>query len=188
MSSNNTGKNIANAGKVIFETCENVEKLLAFLNEQAREKSGYIPCTPKPLRLRGNSEFNDEALLVFQRKQDKKSVYIIDISLWDNDVEDDEAKAYISKFEYANPVSFNNKPISRGDFYQFSAPISKVDEITDLKFDAEHYEGLVRDKDQADEDYRGLRRVIGFAIPLTSITADEAHKMIFGGFDMLVDK
>ena len=71
MSSNNTGKNVANAFKVVSETCENVEKLIAFLNKQAGEKGEYIPCTSRPLRCR-SGEFNDETILVFQKKQDEK--------------------------------------------------------------------------------------------------------------------
>ncbi|MCK9479677.1 MAG: hypothetical protein M0R40_09325 [Firmicutes bacterium] len=190
MSLNDTGKNIANACKIVFETCANVERLIAFLNEQAAEKEEYAPCTLKPLRFRGDSAFNDEAIFIFQKKREEKSLYVVNISLWGNvnDDETDEAKIYLSKFEYANTLNLKQEPILKSNYYQFADPIYESGEIVNLKFDGEYYKGSVRGKTQADEDYRGLRRVVGFSIPLTSITADNAYSEIFGGFDKLAKK
>ena len=191
MSSNNTGKTIANAFKVLSETCENVDKLIQFLNAQAEEQGEYVPLTSKPLLRLRNSIFNDDYILVFQKKKDKNSLYVADISLWDNTVKDDEAdeaRIYISKYMYATALNLNNEPISKGDFWQFADPIWITEGITELEFNAEHYNGSVKDKTQAKTDYRSLQHVVGFSVPLTDITSANAYDKIFGGFDTLAEK
>ena len=185
MSSNSMGTNIANAFKVVSETCENVNRLLSFLNQWARENDEYIPHTVKPLvRLRG--DYNDEYVLVFQKKKDKKSLYVVDICLWNNETESEEPKVYISKYEYVKALNLNQYPISKGDFYQFSDPL--CDDVTNFEYEDDFYSGTVKENIQAEDEYRGLHRVAGFSIPLVNINVDNAEEKVFGGFHLLVDK
>ena len=189
MSLISAGTNIANAFEVVSETCENVKRLLSFLNQQAREKNEYIPLTAKPLMRLKNDDFNDEYILVFQLKKDKKSLYVLDVSLWNNENESnkpDEAKIYISKYEYAKTLNLNKSPISKGDFYQFSDPL--CDDITDLKYKENNYSGTIKENIQAENEYRGLHRVVGFSVPLVDVNADNAEEIVFGGFDSLMGK
>ena len=192
MSSNKTGENIANACRLISETCKNVEKLIAFLYEKAREDSEYIPHTLKPLCIRSDIAFNDEVIIMFQKKGENESLYVVDICLWENNASadvKDEAKIYISKFSYDRKLNLLKAPISKGSFWQFGDPLI-TGEIIELEITDEWYEGEVKEKDKerANEDYRGLRSVIGFSIPLTSINVENAYKEIFGGFDKLAIK
>lgn len=189
MCSNSIGTNIANAFKVVSETCESVGQLFSFLNQRAKENNEYIPLTEKPLTHLKNSDFNDEYILVFQRKKDRKSLYVLDVSLWNNENgnnKPDEAKIYISKFEYDKSFNLNNFPISKGDFYLFADPV--CEDVTDLQYEGNSYSGTVNAKVQAENEYRGLQRVVGFSVPLVNINADNAEEKVFGGFHALIEK
>ena len=201
MSSNNIDTNIANAFGVIYATYENVEKLISYLQNLALEQSSYVSCTDKEY-LRWNSEWkntfswaNHSFILVFQHEGDVElesgrrdgPLFVIDIDLYDYG----EAKIEIAKLEY---IDVNNLPsrFSTSDHWRLHNPLAHYDddfiEYTEYLEEDAPYEGKVNDLANADKDYWGLRRVVGFSFPLSEITSENAYEKVFGGFDQLVGK
>ena len=194
MSSNDTGRNVVNAFKVVYKTYENVQKLISYLQGQAIEMGKYICFSDKFLRWSSDRDIYGWAyssfILVFQNTNDKElengwregSVYALEIDLHTNDY----AKINITKFDYADMSSWT-KGLSPSAHWVFCHPLYEERQVIDYKYDGAQYEGKIKNEGKSSQ-YWGLQRVVGFSVPLTDITADNAYDKIFGGFDVLAEK
>ena len=198
MSSNNTDKNIANAFEVIYNTYENMQKLLSYLESQAIEEGAYLLCSDRFLRWNGSDKNTyswayHSFILVFQSENDTElksgwrdgPLYVLDINLYDYG----EAKVEIARFEYEDIDNLPSR-ISTSDFGVLHNPLAHYldDGIMDYTEEDANYEGKVNDTALADKNYWGLRRIVGHSVPLTEITSENAYEIVFGGFDTLAGK
>ena len=197
MSSISIDKNISNAFAVIYATYENVLKLISCLQNLAMEKSDYVLCTDKFLRW--NSEGKNiyswayhTFTLVFQREDDAEldsgwrdgPLYVFDINLYDYD----EATVQIARFDYNDANAFPSV-FSTSDHWKFDNVINHYDDdFISYKQEDTRYEGIVKDVMKADKKYWGVRRVVGFFIPLTEITFENVFEKVFDGFDKLIEQ
>jgi len=194
MSSNKTDKNIANAFKVVYATYENIEKLMLYLFNSAKEKGDYTPRIEKFLRWSGDSNYHAWAyhsiILVFQKTSDPElengwrdgPLYIIDFNLYDFD----EALVQTARFDYYD-MSALPENLSPGDHWRFDGITTHhyYDLIEYTEEDDGYYYGDIKDLNKADKSYWGLRRVTGYSYPLTEITSENAYDMVFGNFNLL---
>jgi len=193
MSSINVGVNIANAFKVVYETYDNVQKMMSFLVGHA-EKNGYICCCDNPLTWSTQSKLNSSIygwaygrfVLVFRRAKDKMlaesqyegegSLFICDVNLgyFDKDVEE-EAMVYLARFDYSKSVW--PKP---NRLWLYDQPIHWK-EVTTFENKGKYSFGTRAGKD----DYYSLKHVIKCSVPLIEITREKVEEKIFEEFNLL---
>jgi len=201
MSSNETGKNVANAFKVVYKTYENVRKLISFLSRQAEIENTYIKCHTSEF-LRWTSDTNiygwaySSIILAFQNMDDieyEKSswregpIYVLEIDLCG---EESNAELNIARFDYDSTIFRELKKdaslLSYGDHRFFSHPLIDFNgKIIDYEEKGgKEFSGVIRN-DAASKRFWGLKTVRGFTVPLTDITSKNAYEIVFGGFDKL---
>ena len=159
---------------------------------------------PKILRYRSEPDSStwsySNIILLFQRETDDEfgelgwrngPVFVLELNLYEP--ESDPIKVptvLISKYEYDNMTSNDgsvfNYPCSPSLHYMFYDPMYSTDHIKFTENDDwSEYDGHVIDKNYADKKWWGLRRIVGFSMPLVNLTGDNAEEIIFGGFNKL---
>ena len=198
MSSNETGKNIANAFNVVYKTYENVEKLISFLKSQAKLENEYSRCFSSEF-MRWRSDTNiygwaySSIILAFQNMEDLEyensswregPIYVLEINLCSTD---GNALLNIARFDY-DSVNFkkDNPPLSYGDHGFFHHPLIDLNgKIIDYEpEDGNKFCGVIRN-DAVSKKFWGLKSVRGFTVPLADITSENAYEIVFGGFNNL---
>ena len=191
MSSNNTGKNIVKAFKIVYNTYENVNKLMSYLQNQARERKKYNPCSDRFLRWNSDQNTNAWAyssfILVFQDTNDIEMkngwydgpLYVLEINFF----EYEEATVNIARFDFFNINNLEPR-LSPSHHWVFYDPLYGSENIIDYTGDEKNYDGTIKNE-TISKRYWGLQRVVGFSLPLTDINAENAYDKVFGGFDSL---
>jgi len=193
MSSNEKGKNIVNAFKVVYETYENIQKLMSYLKSQAEERKEYVCCSDKFLRWRSDSESSGwlygSITNVFQNAQDDElentwrdgPLYVYELNFDSYD----EAMVNIVRFDYEGIDKWSSNSLSPGDHWIFWWPLyDPNNNIMDYEEDGNEYHGTILSETMS-KRYRGLKRIEGFSVPLVDITAENAYDTFFGGFGRL---
>jgi hypothetical protein len=195
MSSNDKGKNIVNAFKVVYETYANVQKLMSYLKSQAEERKEYVCCSDRFLRWRSDGDSSGwlygSITNVFQNAQDDElentwrdgPLYVYELNFGDYD----EAMVNIVRFDYEGIENWNGSSLSPGDHWIFWWPLyDPKGNIMDHEQNGNEYRGSVK-SDEMSKRYRGIKSMKGFSVPLVEITAENACDTIFGGFSRLAD-
>jgi len=188
------GKNIHDAFEIVADTYENVSKLMSFCMEQSSEKGEFVLSSPKFLRWKSDNETGGwlmkSFILLFQNSKDKllKSqwrkgpIYVLEINLSPYDYK--VPMINIAKFEYDDITSWD-KGVSPADHWRFYQPLYD-DAIAPFSGDDFNYSGFI--DDAYSERYWGLKRIVGIGVPLADIKRENAYKIIFDGFQSLIDK
>ncbi|MCL1904317.1 MAG: hypothetical protein FWF94_07860 [Oscillospiraceae bacterium] len=195
MSSNDKGKGIVTAFKVVYNTYDSVQKLMSYLQSSAEEKGDYVCCTDKFLRWNSDKHIHGWAynsfILLFQNEQDGElenewydgAVYVFEVDLSGD--EHEEAVVNIARFDYTDIGSWSNAQPSPSNHWQFNHPLHNVDDMIEYEVDnGLNYVGKIKTEGKS-KTYRGFQRVSGYYVPLMDITAENAYEVVFGGFDKL---
>ena len=195
----NSGKNMHNAFKVVFDTYKSVDKLMKFCTNRAEGKY-YIP-TNRFLRYSSDNEWEGwvywSFILLFQREQDGKveqndwinaPIYALEINL-DPDT-CIEPEIILAKFEYEDILSWSSgcSPSNHEIFYNPIHEVklfesTKIDDVNEI-IQVSPKEGM---KQNVANKYWTLKRVVKKKYPLINITNENAYEFIFGTFEMLAN-
>jgi hypothetical protein len=186
------------AFRTVREAHKNVQKFISRCIALADEKGEFelAPMTGNNTFLRWSSDRDSNAwsysdfIMLFQRCCDAKlkngyrngALYVLDIN-FDSDIYE-VPTANIARYDYDNIAkNWSAKPISPSDHWIIHDPMyQSVVEFPE-------YESMYcGEADEPLERYRGLKRVMGYEIPLSEITADNAYEIIFGTFKKLAKK
>ena len=195
------GANIFNAFEVVNKTHESIQRLMRFCENKAVERGDYVLVSPKFLRWNTDSDpgaWSYKRLIqLYQREADDEfgdylwrdgPLFVFEMSLYDPDNYDIPV-VNISKYEYEDIASKITWPPSPTNYWSIKPPMYSEDKVKyEYSEDRCKYEGTVIDTRQADRHWWGLRRIVGFSVPLIDITNENAEDIIFGGFDSLVEK
>lgn len=188
---NSYSENIKNAFSVVFNTLENVKKLMEYCDKVA-ESNGYYACTDKFLRNNTDGSVDgwvyNKFFKIYQKSTDKElennwregPIYVLEINL------EDEPVYYISKFEYEDIKGWN-KGISPSSWWVFYFPTDISDNRIEFnKLDEEYTVGVP--KGSYKKSYWGLERTVFKNGDLLEINSDTVNLNIFGEFNNLKEK
>jgi hypothetical protein len=183
----------------VFQTYENIQKLMDYCKTVAPEQSNYVNVIDKFLRYKSDNDpsgwFIKNFIVLFQRKNDIElenewrdgPIYVMEIELYDQDLykEAMESLPYIhlSKFEYDRMDEWG-KGCSPTNHWRFYFPLRNGD-LMDFQQDGDSFISTPKDQGESDRYYWGVKRVTSRRIPLTDVTADHVVEKIFGTFDCL---
>lgn len=186
------------AFQTVRKAHKNVQEFISRCIALAEEKGEFelAPMTGNNTFLRWSSDRDSNAWLyysffvIFQRCQDAKlkngyrdgALYVLELNFIDFEI----PKANIARYDYDNIAkNWSTNPISPSDHWIFYDPMyTGVIEYPEYEPD-EMYCGEV---DEPLARYWGLKRVLGYEIPLSEITADNAYEKIFGTFKELTKR
>ena len=186
-----------NAFKTVQEAHKNVQEFITRCIALAKEKGEFelAPLTVNNTFLRWSSDRDSSAwsyysfILLFQRCQDAKlksnyrngPLYVINL----NFIKLKIPMANIARYDYDNIANWSS-PISPGAHWAFYNPMYNKDIMKIPKVEpGEMYYGKVNEPLTR---YWGLKRVMGYEIPLSEITADNIYEKVFGTFKELAKK
>lgn len=189
-------KETISAFRTVREAHKNVQEFISRCIALAEEKGEFetAPMTGNNTFLRWSSDRNSDAwaysdfIVVFQRCNDTKlkngyrngPLYVLDIN-FDSDCFD-VPTANIARYDYDNLAKWPANPISPSDHWIFYDPMY-YDVIEYPEYEpGEMYCG---ETDEPLTRYWGLKRVMGYEIPLSEITADNVYEKVFGTFKEL---
>jgi hypothetical protein len=183
------------AFRVVQEAHKNVQEFISRCITLAREKGEFelAPMTGNNTFLRWSSDRDSNAwlyysfIVVFQRRQDTKlkngyrngALYVLELNFADFNI----PMANVARYDYANIAkNWSTNLISPSDHWIFYDPMyNGIIEYPEYE-SGEMYCGTV---DEPLERYWGLKRVMGYEIPLSEITDNNAYGEIFGTFKEL---
>lgn len=183
------------AFRVVQEAHKNVQEFISRCITLAVEKGEFelAPMTGNNTFLRWSSDRNSNAwlyysfIVVFQWRQDTKlkngyrngALYVLELNFADFEI----PMANVARYDYANIAKdWSTNPISPSDHWIFYDPMyTGIIEYPEYE-SGEMYCGVV---DEPLVRYWGLKRVMGYEIPLSQITNNNAYEKIFGTFKEL---
>ncbi|TFZ41119.1 hypothetical protein E4100_03200 [Soehngenia longivitae] len=183
------------AFEVVQKVHKNVQEFISRSITLAVEKGEFelAPMTGNNTFLRWSSDRDSNAwayysfIVVFQLSQNTNygneysngSLYVLELNFRDFEI----PMANVARFDYANiSKDLSTSPISPSDHWIFYDPIyTGIIKYPEYK-SGEMYCGVV---DDPLVRYWGLKRVMGYEIPLSEITNDNIYEIIFGTFKKL---
>lgn len=187
------------AFRLVQEAHKNVQAFISRCITLAQEKGEFelAPITGNNTFLRWSSDRNSDAwlyysfIVVFQRCQDSKlnngyrngALYVLELNFADFNI----PMANVARYDYDNiPENWSANPISPRDHWVFYDPLYYTDIIEYPEYESgELYCGAV---DEPLARYWGLKRVMGYEIPLAEMTNNNIYEKIFGTFKELAKK
>ncbi|MBR1397728.1 MAG: hypothetical protein IJ563_09385 [Selenomonadaceae bacterium] len=193
--SSDAGMNITNAVHVLFQTYENIDKLMRYCQNIA-EESGYKCMTPTPRFLRWKSDADfwgwgpRDFIMIFQRIDDELlengwhdgAVYGVQITLFDDPDDNLPPGVYPIKYNY-NDIKSWKAGCSPADHWLFDNP-SWLDSKFNIEERGEYTVTFPKDE-QASQSYRGIQSLIYKSFELMSVTSENVKDIVFGSFDEL---
>lgn len=191
----NSGENIKNALKVIYQTYDNVQKLMEYTKTIAEEKTDYINSVPKFLRRKSDNATEawllNDFILLFQnaKNEDCESengwknapVFVMEICLGEKE-SNNTPLLFLSKFEYFN-INEWSEGCSPANHWAFYYPL-RNEGYMDFQI-KDDYKIVIPKNDKISKTYWGLKRAITKTISLFDITADNLKEKVFDEFDRL---
>lgn len=193
----NSGKNIKNALSVLYNTYDNIQKLMEYCKAVAKEETNYEPSEERFLRYKSDNDCSgwllSDFILLFQNKHSPNcesengwkndAVYVLEICLGEKH-SINLPTIYLSKFDYGREyINKWSRGCSPAQYWAFYNPLRNKSE-----FDFTNFENYIRSKPKDDKtsiSYLGLKQVTIKKIDLMSITSDNLKEMIFDEFDRL---
>lgn len=188
---NSYSENIKNAFSVVYNTLENVKKLMEYCDKVA-ESNGYYSCTSKFLRNNTDSSIDgwvyNKFFKIYQSSEDEElengwrngPLYVLEINL------EEDPLYYISKFEYEDIKGWNSG-ISPSAWWVFYFPTN----INDNRIEFNEVDNIYTvgvPKGSYKKSYWGLERTVFRSGDLIEITVDNVNTSIFGEFNNLKEK
>jgi hypothetical protein len=196
MSSEN---NIRNAFHVVYQTYENIHKLMDYCKTVASEQSDYVSVVDKFLRYKSDNDFSgwfiQNFILLFQNKNHVElenewrdgPLYVMEIQLYEGDLEEEERKElpciHLSKFECENIPNWT-RGCSPANHWRFYYPLRNTD-IMDINKDGDTLYITPLDQEASNRYYWGVHKITSKSIPLVDINADNVVEKVFGTFNRL---
>ena len=186
------------AFQAVREAHKNVQEFISRCIALAEEKGEFelAPITKNNTFLRWNSDRDSDAwlyhsfIVVFQRCSDTKlkngyrngALYVLELNFIDFEI----PMANVARYDYENIAeNWSTNPISPSDHWIFYHPMySGIIEFPEYE-SGEMYYGEAA---EPVERYWGLKRVLGYEVPLSDITADNAYEKIIGVFKELAKR
>lgn len=183
------------AFQTVRKAHKNVQEFISRCIALAEEKGEFelAPITKNNTFLRWSSDRDSNAwlyysfIVVFQSRQNAKlkngyrngALYVLELNFIDFDI----PMANVARYDYDNIAkNWSTNPISPSDHWILYQPMyNGLIEFPEYE-SGEMYCGEASDPL---ERYWGLKRIIGYEVPLSEITADNAYKKIFGIFKEL---
>lgn len=192
-------ENIRNAFHVVFNTYENIHKLMDYCKTIALEQSNYVSVVDKFLRYKSDSDFSgwfiQNFIILFQHKNDIEldnewrdgPLYVMEIELFDAENKLEVLKhlpcVRLSKFEYGDIQNWASG-CSPGNHWRFYYPLRNKD-IMLIQEDGDFLHIAPRDQEASNRYYWGVKQITSKRFSLTDITADNVVEMVFSTFDSL---
>lgn len=184
-------ENIKNAFSVVYNTLENVKKLMEYC-DKVSESNGYYACTSKFLRNNTDSSVGgwvyNKFFKIYQSSEDEElengwrngAIYVLEINF------EEEPLYYVSKFEYENIKEWQ-RGISPSAWWVFYFPTDISDNRIEFnKLDEIYTVGIP--KGIYKKSYWGLERTVFRSEDLIKVTSDNVNINIFGEFNKLKEK
>ncbi|RJQ39085.1 MAG: hypothetical protein C4550_05795 [Nitrospiraceae bacterium] len=186
------------AFQTVREAHKNVQEFISRCIALAEEKSEFelAPMTGNNTFLRWSSDRDSNAwsyysfIVVFQRRSDAKlkngyrngALYVLELNFADFEI----PMANIARYDYDNIAkNWSTSPISPSDHWILYQPMyNGLIEFPEYK-SGELYCG---EATEPLDRYWGLKRIMGYEVPLSEITADNAYEKIFGAFKELAKR
>lgn len=186
------------AFRVVQEAHKNVKEFISRCITLAEEKGEFelAPMTGNNKFLRWSSDRDSNAwlyysfIVVFQSSQDTRlkngyrngALYVLELNFADFDI----PMANVARYDYDNIAKgWSTNPISPSDYWVFYDPMyTGIIEFQDYE-PGEMYCGTV---EEPLARYWGLKRVMGYEIPLSEIIDNNVYEKIFGTFKELYKK
>ncbi|MDD4495268.1 MAG: hypothetical protein PHV32_13170 [Eubacteriales bacterium] len=186
------------AFQTVREAHKNVQEFISRCIALAEEKCEFelAPMGRNNTFLRWNSDRDSNAwsydsfIVVFQRRSDAKlkngyrngALYVLELNFADFEI----PMANVARYDYDSIVkNWSTTPISPGDHWILYQPMyNGLIEFPEYK-SGEMYCG---EAIEPLERYWGLKRILGYEVPLSDITADNAYEKIFGVFKELAKR
>lgn len=193
-------ENIRNAMQVLYETYENVQKLMDYTQMVAQESTKYRLVSPKFLRYKSDSETRgwliNDFILVFQNSDDpdcesengwkNAPVYTMEIYLGDKDYKESNVPSiYLSKFEYSDLNDWRES-CSPAEHWRFYYPLRSKNDMEFIEKGI-YCIGTPRNA-KTSSKYWNLKKVTFREIGLIEVNSDNLKHMIFDNFDNLGKK
>jgi hypothetical protein len=187
------------AFQTVREAHKNVREFISRCVALAEEKGEFelAPMTGNNTFLRWNSDRDSDAwsyrsfIVAFQRRSDAKlkngyrngTLYVLELNF---SYYYEIPMANVARYDYDNTTKNRSAdPISPSDHWILYEPLYEgIIEFPDYKL-GEMYCG---EASEPLERYWGLKRIIGYEVPLSEITAGNAYEKVFGVFKELEKK
>lgn len=193
----NSSENIKNALKVLFNTYDNVEKMMEYSKTIAAEKTNYVSSVSKFLRRKSDNDTEvwllNDFILLFQNKNSEEcvsgngwrndAVYVLEICLGEKK-NDNIPLVYLSKFEYTN-INEWSEGCSPANHWVFYFPLRNEGYMNFTTKDG--YKISIPKNEKCSKTYWGLKKVTTKTIDLMEITSENLQEKIFGEFDKLTN-
>lgn len=186
------------AFQIVREAHKNVQEFISRCIALAEEKGEFelAPMTGNNTFLRWSSDRDSNAwsyysfIVVFQRRSDAKlkngyrngALYVLELNFADFEI----PMANVARYDYENTIkNWSTNPISPSDHWILYQPM-----YNGLIEFPEYEPGEMYCGEAAEplERYWGLKRIWGYEVPLSDITADNAYEKIFGVFKELANR
>jgi len=196
----NSTENVRNAFHVVYNTYENIHKLMDYTKTIAPEKSHYVSVVDKFLRYKSDNDFAGwfigDFILIFQNKDHSEfenewrdgPLYVMEIELYDEELELKESQLpciRLSKFVYDNETMQGwGKGCSPSNHWRFYYPLRNAD-LMNIELDNGYSRITPINQESSDRHYWGVQHIVSKQIPLMDVTADNVVDKIFKTFDSL---
>ena len=194
-----SANNIRNAFHVVYQTYENIHKLMDYCKTIAAEESNYVSVVDKFLRYKSDNDFSgwfiQDFILLFQNKNDPElenewrdgPVYVMEIELYDAEYELEEQMELpcirLSKFEYSDIQDWA-KGCSPANHWRFYYPL-RNEEYMNIREEGDILYSTPKRQEDSDRYYWGVKKVTSNRVPLTEVTGENVVEKVFGVFDNL---
>ncbi|MFV8830221.1 hypothetical protein [Alkalihalobacterium sp. APHAB7] len=191
--------NIRNAFHVVYQTYENVQKLIEYCKAIGPEKSNYTAAVDKILRYKSDNKvsgwFIQDFIILFQNKDHielengwrEGPIYVMEIELFNVNLELERMEGLpcvrLSKFEYDSLLNWESG-CSPSNHWRFYYPLRRND-IMNIQENGDDLHIIPRDQEESNRYYWGVKKITSKRIPLTDITADNTIEKVFNTFDKL---
>lgn len=188
---NSYSENIKNAFAVVYNTLQNVKKLMEYCDKVANENN-YCSSTDKFLRNNTDGSVDgwvyNKFFKIYQSNNDEElsngwrngPLYVLEINL------EEEPVYYLSKFKYED-ISSWSKGISPSSWWAFYFPTNVDDNRIEFKLlDNTYTEGVP--KEPYKKSYWGLERTVFKSGDLLELNSENVEILIFEEFNALRDK
>jgi len=193
----NSSENLRNALQVMYQTYDNVQKLMSYCITFAKESTKYRCFSDKFLRWKSDSYtagwLTNSFILLFQNENSedcesrngwkKDAVYAMEICLGEKG-KDNKPLIYLSKFEYYD-INKWSEGCSPSNHWIFSHP-TRIGDIMEHNENGDYRIGNPKSTNIQDK-YWGLKKVTTRTISLFDITAENVNEKIFNEFDQLAN-
>lgn len=186
------------AFQTVRKAHKNVQKFISRCIALAEEKGEFelAPMTGNNTFLRWSSDRDSDAwlyhsfIVVFQRRSDAKlkngyrngALYVLELNFIDFEI----PMANVARYDYDNIAkNWSASPISPSNHWILYQPMyNGLIEFPEYE-SGEIYCG---EATEPLERYWGIKRIMGYEVPLSEITADNAYEKIFGTFKELAKR